>query len=384
MYPRAIPDLKAYEVYVLARVGGAAGSFNLAAALDDLWSARARMGTSGLAYLLMTLDARKDSRADTVARSILADVKTRGDVAWWELPTDPFLDDIVVTNVEASALALKALAARDPRNPLLERVARWLVLNRTAGYWYSTKQTAIALQGLLAYMQARGEQPAPFTADVFVNGARVATQSFDAASLVSPNPVLIESPAVEGINSVRIVKRGAGTLYYDATARYYDKPAAAERTGSRRLALTRSYSTLAPFTDKYGHIVYREGAFNGTAKPGDLLLVRLTAAGSTDWKYLMLEDPIPAGTEAVEQEGSLDIENVRSWWYGSQREFHDDRTVYFLSGFSQGRYDMAYLLKVTTPGTFTAMPARIAPMYIPDVAASSSVIALTVTVEGAP
>ena len=96
----------------------------------------------------------------------------------------------------------------------------------------------------------------------------------------------------------------------------------------------------------------------------------------------MLEDPIPAGTEAVEQEGSLDIENVRSWWYGSQREFHDDRTVYFLSGFSEGRYDMAYLLKVTTPGVFTAMPARIAPMYVPDVSASSSVIALTVPVEG--
>ncbi len=382
-YPRAIPDLKAYETYVLARAN--ASTFKLTDALNDLWAARSRMTTSGRAYLLMTLDAAKDVRGNDLAREILGDVKTRGDLAWWVVETDPFLEDFFDTTPEGSALALKALAARDPRNPLLERVARWLVLNRSAGgYWSSTKQTALAVQGLLAYMQARGEQPAPFTADVFVNGARVASQSFDAASLVAPNPVLVESPAVAGANTVRIVKRGGGVLYYDASVRYYDKPAAAERTGSRRLAMTRTYATLSPARDKNGAIVYRQGAFGGTAKPGDLLLVRLTAAGSSDWKYLMVEDPIPAGTEAVEQPESLQIENVSSWWFGSQREFRDDRTVYFVTALFQGRFEAVYLLKVTTPGTFAAMPARISPMYVPDVSASSDVISLTVPAEGAP
>jgi hypothetical protein len=389
-YPRALPDLKAYEVYVLVRSGSAGGvndgretAFNLAGALDDVWSSRQRMTASGRALLLTTLDQRRDSRADTAARELVEAAQTRGDLSWWSVDSDPLLEDFVDTSVEASALALKALAARDPQNPLLERTARWLVLSRTAGgYWVSTKQTALALEGLLAYMKARGERPAPLTADVFVNGARVATRAFDAKSLVAPNPTMIEVPAAAGPNDVRIVKQGGGALYYDAAVRYYDKPAAAERTGSRRLALLRSYSVLAP-VERDGRIVYREAPFKGSARAGDLILVRLTAAGSSDWRYLMLEDPIPAGTESIEREDLYELEQRRTWWYGSQRELRDDRVVFFLTDFRDGRYELMYMLKVTTPGTFRAMPARISPMYVPDVSASSDVVTIAITDEGA-
>jgi uncharacterized protein YfaS (alpha-2-macroglobulin family) len=41
------------------------------------------------------------------------------------------------------------------------------------------------------------------------------------------------------------------------------------------------------------------------------------------------------------------------------------------------------MLKVTTPGTFRAMPARISPMYVPDVSASSDVVTIAITDEGA-
>jgi uncharacterized protein YfaS (alpha-2-macroglobulin family) len=379
-YPRAIPDLKAYEIYVLVRTGQVDAAFTQPA-LDDLWSARGRMTATGQAYLLMTLDQLKDSRGDALARELIASAGTRGDLASWTAESDPLLEDFGDTSVEASALALKALAARDPQNPLLERVARWLVVNRTAGaYWVSTKQTALALQGLLAYMRARNERPAPVTAEVFVNGARVGRQSFDAASLTAPNPILIEAPASEGANSVRIVTQGEGSVYYDASVRFYDKPAAAERTGSRRLALVRRYFTLTPVT-RNGRIVYRETPFSGTAKAGELLLVRVTTAGSSDWRYLMVEDPIPAGTEQIEKEAGYELEQRRTWFYGSEREFRDDRTVFFLSDFTRGRYEFSYMLRVTTPGTFAAMPARISPMYVPDISASSDTLTMTVTPE---
>ena len=385
-YPAALPDLKAYEVNVLARaLSGSAVDpgeqpFNVPAALDELWRARSRMTFSGRALLLLTLDHQKDERGDDLARELVSAVQSRGDLAWWPVDSDPLLEDFADTSVEASALALEALAARDPANPLLERVARWLVLSRTGGYWFSTKQTALALRGLLAYMRARGEQPAAVTAEVFVNSTSAGRHVFDAKSIASPDPVLIEAPAAGGTNEVRIVKQGSGALYFDVSARYYDKPAASERTGSRRLALTRSYRTLSPVESR-GRIVYRESAFDGSARPGDLLLVRLVAAGTTDWRYLMLEDPIPAGTEPVEKEELYELEQPRSYWQGSQRELRDDRTVFFLDRFTEGRYELAYLLRVTTPGVFNAMPARISPMYVPDVFASTTTIALTVPAE---
>ncbi|MGC4083427.1 MAG: alpha-2-macroglobulin family protein [Vicinamibacterales bacterium] len=380
-YPRALPDLKAYEAYVLARAN--IDGFDLAAALDTLWSARTRMSTTGRAFLLMTLDRGKDARAVTLASELIAAATTQGDLSSWAVESDALMEDpFVDTTAEATALALKALADRGATDPVLERAARWLMANRNAGsYWMSTKQTAMALQGLLSFMKARGEKPAPVSADVLVNGVRAGTVRFDAASLTAPNPVLIEAPAAAGANSVRIVRQGEGSLYFDAGVRYYDRPAAAERTGTRRLAMLRRYFTLSP-VDVKGRIVYREGPLNGPLKMGDLLLVRLTVAGSADWRYLMLEDPIPAGTEAVEHEGSYELERPREWSYGSQRELRDNRTVYFMNDLNGGRREFSYMLRVTTPGTFNAMPAHVAPMYVPDVSASSDAATVIVSPDG--
>jgi uncharacterized protein YfaS (alpha-2-macroglobulin family) len=380
-YPRAIPDLKTYMVYAIARAGGEdTDAFQLSPAIDELWAVRERMTASGRAFLLMLLDRRQDARGATLANELVASAETRGDVSWWQVPTDPLLDDFGDTSVEASALALKALASRDPQNPLLERVARWIAASRTNGYWFNTKQTALALEGLLAYMQARGERPAPANVDVFVNGTQAGTTRFDAQSLVSPQPVLLEVPGVSGANTVRLVKQGEGALYYDASVRYYDKPAAEERTGSRKLAIVREYFSLVPI-QRNGRIVYRERPFSGTAQAGELIRVRLTTAGATDWKYLILEDPIPAGTEQVEKEDVYEFERRMPSFWGSQRELRDERTVFFLNDFVDGRYEFSYLLKVTTPGVFNAMPARIAPMYVPGVSASTTVATVTVPAE---
>ena len=105
------------------------------------------------------------------------------------------------------------------------------------------------------------------------------------------------------------------------------------RPGRAQLALSRQYFTLTPVT-KNGRIVYREQPFSGTLQPGDLLLVRLVAAGSKDWRYLMLEDPLPAGTEAVHDPDLYELERPPDWWYGSQREYRDNRIVQFQSDFS--------------------------------------------------
>ena len=334
----------------------------------------------GQALLLLTPDEMTDARGGDAARDLIASLQTRGDLAWWSTGTDPLLDDFADTSVEATALALDALARRDPKNPAFEKVVRWLLLNRNAGaYWSSTKQTAMVLYGLLDYMRARGEQAAPLSVDVYVNGAKAGTHTFDAAALAAPNPFVMTAPATTGANAVRIVKQGAGALYWAAAGEYFDKPAAAERTGSRTLAITRSYFSLAPVTTRNGRIVYRETPFGGTAHPGDVILVKLTAAGSIDWRYLMIKDPLPAGAEPIEQDDLYEMERRTPRWYGSRREFHDDRAVFFQERFDRGRYEFSYLLKVVTPGVFRAMPAQIAPMYVPDMSASSETLTVTVT-----
>jgi uncharacterized protein YfaS (alpha-2-macroglobulin family) len=229
-------------------------------------------------------------------------------LSFWPSENDPLLFDLADTSIEATATAVRALARRDPRNPLLDRAVRWLMVSRTGGYWVSTKQTAMALYGLLDLMQARREGPPAITADVYVNDTLAGSHSFTAASLTAPDPVIVTGTAREGANRVRIVTRGTGTVYWSATGVYFDTEAGEARSGGRQLAVARRYARLASVTLTDGTIRYREQPVTGPIRPGDVLTVRLTVAGTPDWRYLLLEDPLPAGVEAVQDTTAYPLE----------------------------------------------------------------------------
>ena len=390
-YPRVAPDLKVYEAYVLQRAAasdavirwytdGTAHQYSHAAAREEVWDARGRMSAYGRALLLLLMDEAKDARGNELAQTLIGEAQTRGDVSWWSVANDPLLFDAAETSVEATAFAVQALSRRDPKNPLVERAVRWMMLNRTAGYWSSTKQTAMAIYGLLSFMQVRGETAQPFSVDVFVNGANVGRRTFSAAAMTAPDPQMVSVPANSGANQVRLVKGDGGTVYWSAAANYYDTASAGARTGGRQLALTRKYALLTPVTVK-GRIVYREQPFTGTAKPGDVLTVRLTVAGSPEWRYLAIEDPLPAGVEAIQDTTAYPLERAApdAWWSGSRVEYRDAKTVFFQETFERGRYEYSYLVKVIAPGQFRAIPAQVSPMYVPGVHASSEPQTFTIT-----
>jgi hypothetical protein len=384
-YPRAVPALRAYMLLVLARAR-AAGiepetpdgvAFDQAAAMNDLWQRRGDLTPYGRALLLQALDAAKDARGDTLAAELLSEVKQTGDLAWWPVDHDPVLEDWYDASVDATATAVEALSARQPQSPVLEAAVRFLLSQRVSGaYWASTKQTAAALYGLTAFMRARGETPATFAVDVSVNGKALPPVSFTAASLTAPDPVIVSAAAREGDNVITLTRRGGGALYWSATATYFDTRTPIERTGGRKLAIAREYYALTPRTVQK-RIVYRETPFTGNAAPGDVLLVRLTVAGAEDWRYLLIEDPLPAGAETIADDSLYPLEKRRYRPWGARQEFRDDRAVFFQDGLPGGRMEFWYLLKVVTPGTFRAMPAQVTPMYVPDVSASTTDQAVT-------
>jgi alpha-2-macroglobulin len=379
-YPRMALELKTYVAYVLGRAD--VQSAVNRTRLDELWNRRSDMTPYGRALLLLTLDEAKDQRGNELAQRVVADATTTGELSYWKSDNDPLMFDFVDTSVEATATAVRALARRDPRNPILDRAVRWMMVNRTGGYWYSTKQTAMALHGLLELLRARNERPDTFTADVYVNDVLAGTRTFTPASTTDPDPIVVTAAAPLGASSVRIVKRGGGSLYWSATAVYYDPEAAEARTGSRRLAVARSYSRLTTAKRADGTLYYREQPLNGPVAPGDVLRVHLTIAGSAEWKYLVLEDPLPAGVEAIQDRTGYDFDADYEWYGGPRVEFRDSRTVFFQPDMLAGRYEFSYLVKAISSGDFRAAPAQIAPMYVPSVNASSTPQMLSVSTPG--
>jgi hypothetical protein len=262
---------------------------------------------------------------------------------------------------------VKFLSHERPGSPLLPKAALWLMNHRDEGYWWSsTKQTAMVIYGLTDFLKASNELKPTLTATVYVNDKAVLTRNFDQATgLAPPELVLDESKLQPGVNHVRVVSFGQGRLYYSARAEYYSTENKLQKTGSASLNILRDYFKLVPAKDG-DKIVYDTVPLNGPMASGDILAVRLTVSGS-EWKYLLAEDPIPAGTEFIERDDSYELKNKPPWWeYAfTRRELHDDRMAIFQTWFPQGQQQYFYLLKVVNPGAFQVSPARVQPMYQP-------------------
>jgi uncharacterized protein YfaS (alpha-2-macroglobulin family) len=357
--PRMLPDLKAYSVYALAL----AGDNSL---MEDAWSHRADMTAYGRALMGLALESAKDARSAQMAEALESSVKTSDAEAWWQNDRDTLMDFYADTSTETTAFALKLLVHERPQSPLLPKAAVYLMNHRRDGfYWYSTKQTAMVIYGLTDYLKATGELKPNLKATVTVNGKQVLAKSFQPADALSIDDTKIEIPGVDA-NDVKIESSGDGRLYWTVKQTYYSTDQKSLKLGNANLNILRDYFKLTP--GKNGDkIVYGLDPLQGPLAVGDILAVRLTVTG-TEWKYLLIEDPIPAGAEFIERDDLYELKQRPDWWttYFSRREFHDDHAAIFQTYFDPGQKQYFYLLKIVNPGAFKVSPASVQPMYQPD------------------
>jgi uncharacterized protein YfaS (alpha-2-macroglobulin family) len=121
-------------------------------------------------------------------------------------------------------------------------------------------------------------------------------------------------------------------------------------------------------------------------KAGQLVVVRLTIVAPVARRYVVVEDPLPAGFEPIslsfetsagaarramdgvslrDDDGSYD-----AWWWRpsfDHSEQRDDRVLLFADNMEPAVYVHTYLVRATTPGTFMAAGTRAAEMYHPQV-----------------
>jgi uncharacterized protein YfaS (alpha-2-macroglobulin family) len=326
-----------------------------------------------LALAGLALEQTKDSRAAEIAADLVRTAQQDSEQAWWPASRDEMLDFSEDVTAEATAFVAKFLSHQQPSSELLPKAAVWLMNHRNEGYWWdSTKQTAMVIYGLTDYVKLANELNPNLTATVVLNGQTILTRKIDqAAGLMDFALNLDESKLQPGANHLRVSTSGAGRLYYSARADYYSNEERLEKQGTVSLNLLRDYFRLAPQHDGE-RIVYDTVPLNGPLAVGDVVAVRLTVTGS-EWRYMMLEDPIPAGTEFIERDNAYEFKNKPPWWeyWFTRRELHDDRMAIFQTYFSKGQQTYFYLLKVVNPGVFQVSPARVGPMYQRDVMATT-------------
>jgi uncharacterized protein YfaS (alpha-2-macroglobulin family) len=245
----------------------------------------------------------------------------------------------------------------------------YLISHRDQGsYWSSTKQTAMVVYGLTDYLKQSRELRPNFSVTVSVNDKPVLTKRFTEADALAAATAPLRLPAAElaaGTNRIRITKNGAGTLYWNARAEFYSTSERHAKAAERNLGITREYFRVVP-EQSGDKIVHRLEPLTAPVQRGDVIAVRLRVVGSAA-KYLMLEDPIPAGTEFIPRDDLYELREKPAWWarWYARREFHDDRAALFQTWFPSGESEHSYLLKVVNAGRFRISPARVEPMYEP-------------------
>ena len=367
------PDTRAYMIYAL----GQSGSVD-ASVINDLFAKRGQLQGYGRALLALALkQQRDDNRARQVAGEIEQAARTNEyDTHWESKHTSHGYQ--VENDTEATALSLKALTRINPQSALLSKAARWLVGNRRNGYyWESTRQTAFAIFGLIDYVKVSKELSPDYSVQVYLNGEQVISKQVTAADVTSAQAFLIERKGTQlgGSNQVRVVKTGRGALYLSTSLSYFTRDEEIQPRSSPNLTLTREYLRLR-VVESGENARWEIQPLTGEIQSGDLIVSRVHLKGATA-RYMMIEDPIPAGCEQIERISGLDLSYIegagsRSWsdWYSS-REFRDQKTALFVDYFD-GDATFQVALRVQVPGEFRVAPARAELMYQPTVQSNTA------------
>ncbi|GAB4407588.1 MAG: hypothetical protein Kow00106_00470 [Anaerolineae bacterium] len=379
---RWVVNRQAFLLYALARAGR--GDFQRAVLLYD---ERETMSLYAKAYLALTfhLLAPQDSRAMELVNDLKSALVVSATGAHWEEDYQDWWN--WNTDTRSTALGLLALVEIDPQAEVLPNIVRWLMVARDADHWETTQETAWALMALSQWMAVTGELYPNYTFGATLNGERLAlsdnTATPDNVRQTETLVVEVAQLLTDRANRLTISRsEGDGNLYYTAHLRVW-LPVPEIEPLNRGLIVNRKYSLLGD----------PEGAPITSAEVGQPVQVTLTIIAPHNLHYVVIEDPIPAGTEAVNPnletvsvvgtQPRLDRERPLSrgwgWWWFSNIEMRDEKVVLYATYLPRGTYQFNYVIYPGLAGEYNVIPPTGYEFYFPEVYGRGAGTLFTIT-----
>ncbi|HMA43603.1 MAG TPA: MG2 domain-containing protein [Gemmatimonadales bacterium] len=314
------------------------------------------------------------------------------------------------STIRPAARLLTATLAVEPQNPLVGPLVETVAQRgRAEGFdwWWDTQDYASAVEALArydTYRRAAAERAVRVTRGPRVLFEKPAGGTFTDTTIALTG-LLATRP--DGKQALQVSLSAAGTgapVFYYLTVREVPqaRPVRPSDAGIRVERWYERYDAPTPIT---------------RAVEGDLVRVKLRVTIPTLRNFIVVDDALPAGLEAVDisllgaglppvapQAGGAQEENpdeeeqqvsgaeAAGWYYGyweygwwspwDHRELRDDRVVYVATTLWPGTYTMSYVARATTPGVFVRPPVQAEEMYNPGVNGRSDGGVFTVTAKG--
>lgn len=355
---------RAFALYALAEAGQPHAEASLALA-DDLDALQGDVFS--LAGLALTLDALGETaRAREIVNGLADTAVTANGLTHWAGSDHDgyYTSKTMASDIRSTALALSAFVEIRPGHELEGGMVRWLMGQRRSQGWGSTNETSFAILGLTDHLLATAfnEAAANTNYTVSLNGEVVTSGALGQGAPAQTLQISREQFA-NGENEMVITQDGTRPLYYTINSRVY--VAQTEVAAAGVIEVSRVY--LDPATNKVME----------TITAGQLVKVQLTVKLPEDGSYLIIEDRLPGGLEALNEGLNTTSRIADEYWeyqteeFGWQslgynyKEIFGDRVSFFVTEMGAERRTFTYFARATLPGQFTAMPAEAYGMYDP-------------------
>ena len=374
---------QAFVLYALAR----ADRGNVARTMR-LFEFRQRLDTYAQAMLAVALNRMALDMSDEID-TMLSDISSRAILSatgahWEEATPDVYNWN---TDTRTTAITLGALIELDPGNDLLAQAVRWLMVARTADHWETTQETAWAVMALTDWMRTTGELQPDYTMHVELNGETLLDTQATPETVRQSSTLRVQVADLlhDQANLLAVTHgEGPGVLYYTAHLRAF-LPVPEVEALDRGIIVDRRYS-LATDPDRTPI---------ESAPVGTNVRVTLTIIAPNDLHYVVVEDPIPAGSDAVDPglntsqqigtQPEVDVTDPLSrgwgWWYFSHTEFRDEKVVIYATYLPAGTYEYSYTIRAGLAGEYNVIPTTGQEFYFPEVYGRSAGTVFTITPE---
>ncbi len=356
-----------------------------------LFENRGKLDHYGRAYLALTLhliDPDERAQIDTLLSDLNNAAVLSATGAHWQEREQDWRN--WNTDTRSTAIILDTLARLDPENALAPNAVRWLMVARKKGHWETTQETVWSIIALTDWMVATGELDGNYGWGVQLNGELLAQDNVTRENIQEAKTIQVAIAELLHDEANRLVIEkgpGPGHLYYTAHLRTF-LPVEEVQALNRGIVVGREYTLAScdPANEDCPAV--------DNAKVGETVRVKLTIIAPNDLHYVVVEDPIPAGTEAIDAE--LETTSVVGeapelrptdptpsggwgWWWFSHTELQDDKAVMFATFLPAGTYEYTYLIRPSLAGAYKVLPTTAYEMYFPEVFGRGDGMAFTIT-----
>jgi hypothetical protein len=359
---------QAFMLYALARSGSAD-----VARTSNLFELRDGLSQYAKAYLALTLHTIDDTdlgRINTLMDDIMSNAIVSAAGIHWEEDRRDYRN--WNTDLRTTAIVLEALVTLRPESELIPNVVRYLMVQRTADAWETTQETAWSVMALTNWMQVSDELNPDYSYTVTLNDETLVSGTATPGSVRDSETLRlgISDLLQDEANDLIFTRTGSdnGSMYYTAYLEAYLPVPEVEPLDSG-ISIQRRYTR--PGSDD----PITEG------RAGEVIEVHLTIIAPSDLNYVVIEDPLPAGAEAInpdleisQQEGTrpgLDnndpLRDGWGWWYFSEIEFRDEKVNLYSTYLPAGTYEYRYTMRLSVEGTYNVIPPTAEEFYFPDV-----------------